>query len=192
MGGVAAPLWEQKAALRKDLLARRKALLARSEKDKALLRQMLRLPLYREARRVLLYMSLPEEADTRGLLRAALEAGKEVFAPVCAPQGTDMAFFRVTSERSLRPGRFGILEPERWEPLGMGPALCVVPGLAFDLQGRRLGYGKGYYDRFLAEHDHITAVGLCYRELLLPQLPAEEHDQRVKLVVTEDGCLACR
>lgn len=190
---------ERKAALRRELLAKRAVLSGRLEKDEAMFRQVLALPQYRRAGRVFLYVSTPREPDTGRLLRAALEAGKEVFAPVCAPEGGAMAFYRVESEACLRPGRFGILEPD---PAAGGPAcfpegqdaeetLVVVPGVAFDLRGFRLGYGKGYYDRFLAGVDRNT-VGLCYRELFLPELPAEEHDQRVRRVVTEAGCTACR
>lgn len=103
-----------------------------------------------------------------------------------------MAFYRVKSREDLKKGRFGIWEPDPTvcplleEPSG---AFCLVPGLAFDRAGYRLGYGKGYYDRFLAAHA-VKAVGLCYEELLLSQVPRQPLDQRVGWLVTEAGAKA--
>lgn len=189
------PIQEKKAALRKKLLTRRRGLEKRAEKDEAIFRQVTELPLYCRAQRLFFYVNAPFEVDTRKLLRTALEAGREVYAPVSGTTG-DMVFRRVWKETSLRPGRFGIWEPDPQAPQAAFPPeagqgdLCLVPGIAFDRRGFRLGYGKGYYDRFLAEHP-MTAVGLCYRELLLPELPAEKHDRNVALVATEAGCTAC-
>lgn len=141
-------------------------------------------------------MSTPWEADTQRLLAVALLAGREVFVPRCL-SGREMGFFRIFRMEDLKPGRFGILEPDpaRCPPMeveeGFDGALCLAPGVAFDAGGFRLGYGKGYYDRFLAGKK-IVCVGLCYRELVLERLPADEHDQRVGFLATEDGCMACR
>ena len=99
-----------------------------------------------------------------------------------------MAFFQVRSREDLAPGRFGLWEPKPgcppWE--GGPEAPCLVPGLSFDREGYRLGYGKGYYDRFLAAFPG-KAVGLCYEELILPRLPRSPLDQRVGWLVTEAG-----
>lgn len=188
----------QKDRLRRELLARRNALQNREEKDRAIFEAVSALPLYQRAERILFYVSTPQEADTRKLLAAALGEKREVFVPLCLPEG-GMEFYRIYSMEDLRPGHFGILEPEpsRCKALEPRPGecfedtLCLAPGVAFDVRGYRLGYGKGYYDRFLAERK-IPCVGLCYRELVFPELPAEEYDQRVGLLATEEGCMVCR
>ncbi len=183
-----------KESLRRELRKKRAALANREEKDLAIFRAVSALPLYREARRILFYVSTPEEADTRRLLRAALEEGKEIYAPLCK-EGA-MSFYRIGGMEDLRPGSFGILEPDparrpRLERgTGWEDAVCLVPGLAFDRRGYRLGYGKGYYDRFLAG-ENITSIGLCYGELVVPKLPAEGHDRQVRLLATEEGVTAC-
>lgn len=185
-----------KARLRRELLQKRAALERRTEKEEALLRAVLELPQYQKAQRLLCFVSAGSEPDTRRLLEAALGGGKEVYVPFCPPGEAPMSFYRIEGLDSLQPGRFGILEPDparcpRLEPESQKEGLCIVPGLAFDLTGRRLGYGKGYYDRFLAEYP-IETAGLCFRELVLERLPAEPHDQRVDLLVTEEGAVLCR
>lgn len=193
MAGLTSPQGE-KAALRRELLQRRRKLSGRPEKDRAIFRVITALPQYRQARRLYLYVSIGEEPGTRRLLLAALQAGKEVYVPRCLQQPGEMAFFRIAGEGDLSPGKFGIPEPDpaRCPPAPDGEeGLCLVPGLAFDRLGFRLGYGKGYYDRFLAAHPNLEPVGLCYGALLLPRLPAAPHDQRVRLVAMEAGAFPC-
>lgn len=187
-----AHIQQQKSALRQALRPRRAALPDRAEKDRAICGHILALPQWQAAQRVLAYVSTPQEPNTRPLIQAALAAGKEVYAPVCG-EGGQMAFFRFTGLAQLRAGKWGIQEPPMGSPLPLGDGarqLCLVPGLAFDRHGFRLGYGKGYYDRFLAAVE-IDTVGLCYQELLLTGLPAGRRDKRVGLVATEAGIAAC-
>ena len=181
-----------KTALRRELSARRNALPDREAKSRAIQAQVLSLAAYRQAEQVLLYLSVGSEVDTWGLLDSALEDGKAVYAPVCLDGEGRMAFYRVRSRREWKRGRFGLWEPdpEVCPPLEREEgALCLVPGLAFDRAGYRLGYGKGYYDRFLAAHRMETA-GLCYGELLVSQLPHHALDRRVDWLVTEAGVQA--
>ena len=182
-----------KAALRRELKHRRASLARRREKDAALLAALTALPQVRQAKALLCYVSVGEEPDTRSLLAHAWASGKQVYVPVCRPGGR-LTFHRVTGWEDLSPAPFGLLEPDPARCPAWAPepgALCVVPGLAFDGSGHRLGYGKGYYDRFLAEFEGTT-IGLCYGELLLPALPREAHDRPVQLLVTEDGLVRPR
>lgn len=188
----------EKDRLRRRLLEQRAAISGRREKDRAIFEAVSALPLYQNAGQILCYVSTSQEADTRALLKAALREGKEVFVPLCLPENR-LAFYQIFSMEDLRPGRFGILEPDpsrqaMWNSEGSEECknvLCLVPGVAFDMLGFRLGYGKGYYDRFLAGRK-IPCVGLCYRELVVPKLPVDEYDQRVGLLATEEGCVICR
>ncbi len=181
-----------KAALRREFSARRKALPRRQELDQTIREKVLALPAYGWAKQVLFYLSAGSEPDTWELLDQALREGKMVYAPRCLDSEGNMTFYQVTSREELIPGRFGLWEPdpEKCSPAGdVTGALCLVPGLAFDLEGFRLGYGKGYYDRFLAGHS-VETVGLCYGELLVPRLPRGPFDRRVSCVVTEAGAMA--
>ena len=142
----------EKAALRRALLAKREGLPHREAKSREIRRQVLELPQFHRAKALLLYLSMGSEVDTWGIFEQALAAGKEVFAPRCLDKQGHMAFYRVDSREDLVAGAFGLLEPDPARcPLWQGEsgALCLVPGLAFDEEGFRLGYGKGYYDRFL-------------------------------------------
>lgn len=182
---------QEKAALRGELLARRDAVPQREEKSRAVGDGVLALPAYQKARQVLLYLSKGSEVDTWKVFARALAEGKEVYAPRCLDGEGTMGFFQVTSPQELLQGRFGLWEPD---PRRCAPwrrregALCLVPGIAFDRQGYRLGYGKGYYDRFLAGFSG-TAAGLCFRELALERLPRGPQDRRVDVLVTEAGVL---
>ncbi len=182
----------EKTALRRQCLAKRAAVADREEKDSAIFRHVTALEEWRRAPRVYLYLSAKGEPDTFALARAALGSGKEVLAPVCGEGEGQMQFYAFSSFQELRPGKWGILEPDpqacRLSENKKG--LCLVPGLAFDKSGARLGYGKGYYDRFLAAME-IDTVGLCYQALLMEHLPAESHDKRVGLVATEAGVTVC-
>lgn len=182
----------EKQALRRQLLAKRRALPQRKEKDAAIFQHVAALPVWRQASQVLLYLSLPEEPDTLALARLALGQGKQVLAPVCSPGPGDMAFYPFADLGELRRGQWGIWEPV---PQGLPSApepgtLCLTPGLAFDRTGARLGYGRGYYDRFLAGRG-LYAVGLCYADLFVDWLPTTPLDERVALVVTEAGAYPC-
>lgn len=185
MGGVNL----EKAALRRELLARRDALPGRAEKSRAIQSRLLALPEYQRARRVLLYLSKGSEVDTWPLLDCALAQGKEVYAPRCLERPGEMAFYRVSSREDLQAGAFGLLEPipGRCPPLERGQGdLCLVPGLAFDREGYRLGYGKGYYDCFLAAQP-VRTVGLCFEALAFERLPRDGFDRPVGRLVTEAG-----
>ena len=178
-----------KAALRRELLARRKGLAQRQEKDEKLRKTLWSWPCYETAEKLFLFLSAGSEPDTWTIFARALEQQKEVYLPRCLDGEGRMAFFQVTCRDQLEPGRFGIFEPDPQRcsrAQGTEGALCLVPGIAFDRDGYRLGYGKGYYDRFLADFQGIAA-GMCYGELVLSQLPRGPHDRRVRWLVTETG-----
>ena len=181
-----------KQELRKKLLEVRDGLEHRREREEAIAENLLSLPQYRRAASLLLYIGRASEVGTALILRRALEQGKEVCVPYCPPGDGAMFFCRIDSTEELKPGRYGILEPDPKKSLDhtdWQTVLCLVPGIAFDRLGYRLGYGKGYYDRFLAGKK-IVAAGLCYRELVQQELPREPHDQRVQILITEDGSFA--
>ena len=134
-----------------------------------------------------IYVSKPLEVDTLRLIKRAFADGKRVAVPRCFPKTMGMEFYEIASAGDLVPGCYGVLEPvaERCRPArSCTGALCIVPGLSFDSQGYRLGYGKGYYDRFLAGFTGIT-VGLCYSGCTRWNLPHGYYDRPVDILVTE-------
>lgn len=133
------------------------------------------------------YYSFGTEVDTHALINTLLEAGKTV----CLPRviGRGMAAVRYTAG-ALEKGAYGI-----WEPIGMKDTPCeiaLVPLLAVDAAGNRLGYGGGYYDRYLRSHPNMLRVGLCYEGQVVPALPAEKTDIPLSAIITENGYRAIR
>jgi len=144
------------------------------------------LDVFSEAATIALYAPIRNEVDTALIFGEARRVGKRVLYPrVC---NEEMLFYEVEDAGELKQGAFGILEPcVTGEGLPPDAAdLIVVPGVAFDSSGHRLGFGKGYYDRFLARlRRPVILVGLCHDFQLLKQVPREEHDIRMQYIVTE-------
>lgn len=191
-----------KQSLRTQLKAMRRGLgpVCRAEIDAAAAARVIALPEWEVAPIVLAYLSVREEVDTRGLVRAAWDAGKAVAAPrVTGPRM--LAWYRVEPGDALEMSRMGIEEPPandaRLVEVGELPptALALVPALAFDERGYRLGYGGGFYDAFLARFPGVS-VGLARRATLVPSMGAfdalEPHDRAVDLVVSESRTIELR
>ncbi|PLX86352.1 MAG: 5-formyltetrahydrofolate cyclo-ligase [Desulfuromonas sp.] len=150
--------------------------------------RLLSLHCYAEAGSLALYCAVNNEVATEGLGRSALAAGKQVYYPRIS--GSTLAFGRVLSLDQLSPGCFGIPEPPEGEIVNAAAIdLILVPGVAFDLRGHRLGYGRGYYDRALKEHGSSLAIGLAYDFQLVDSLPVESHDRSLTAVITETRTL---
>lgn len=155
---------------------------------------MLGLPEYQQAECIAVYAPLHHETDTIMLVEAAFSAGKRVLYPaVC---GNSMVLRQITALEHLSTGTFGILEPcaNGVDHQADEADLIVVPGVAFDRDGHRVGYGKGFYDRFL-DHPQLKAclIGLCHDfQVVETLLPAEAHDIRLDLIVTDKRIICCR
>jgi 5,10-methenyltetrahydrofolate synthetase len=148
---------------------------------------------YRFCDTLLLYSPIKGEPDVNIAAKTALADGKRIAYPITEPVGHVMKFGYVNSPDELLRGNFGIPEPPHDAELfdeGINThAICVVPALAFDADGYRLGYGKGYYDRFLAKFTGVKA-GLVMSRFILPKLPRGRYDLAVDVIITEDGVKA--
>lgn len=178
-----------KRGLREEFKAARRGMAPEDQarRDRQILERILRLPEYQRARLVLTYVSTAIEVDTRALIQQALADGKQVAVPRCTPGKVDMRFYLIQSLSQLEPGAFGVLEPnpEKCRELRQYQhSICILPGLGFDLQGYRLGYGKGYYDRFLSRYSGKN-IGVCYNVCLKALLPHGRYDKMVDILVTE-------
>lgn len=175
-----------KSDLRLQLKAFRDRLDNKAEYDRKIAEQFISSPLFEEAETVLLYYSSGSEISTNEIFRVCLEKGKKVAFPVCLDKDGTMEFFTVRDEHDLAEGMYGIKAPAEGCPrlICDEKCLCAVPGLAFDRKGYRIGYGKGYYDRYLACFPGVS-VGLCYDALLCEELPVNEYDIKVNYLITD-------
>lgn len=184
-----------KATIRKEARTRRRRLGDRDALGQKINRTLIGSDSFRAAKRLLLYVDMPEEVQTGDAIRAALEQEKELFVPYCV--GDNLHLFHLHDRDELEPGAFGILEPMpelRTDEARHGRVdqmdLIVVPGVAFDHTGNRMGQGRGYYDRLLepiatrpiGERPHL--VGLAFECQLFDFLPSEPHDIKMDHVIT--------
>lgn len=181
-----------KRSLRKTMRSRRTAHIPSALIAQQACAHVARSKPFLEANRVGLYVGARGELDVTSLVATALDAGKQVALPRVLGPGA-MAFLRYRQGAELVPNRFGILEPDaQSEPL---PAqtldLIVVPGLAFDRLGNRLGTGHGYYDRAMAHAPDSFLVGIAFAFQLVEQVPTGVHDLPMHAVATEDGVVHC-
>lgn len=188
----------EKARVRRRCRARREAL---SPEESARLseeicRRVAGLDAFRKARTVLLYAPIRAEADTGPLAREARRAGKRLLYPRVSEGGKELELREVRDPvRELRPGRFGVLEPDPGQAVAFSAdevGFMAVPGVAFDREGRRLGFGKGFYDRLLRRRPAgCVACGLAYSFQVVDRLPAGAEDQPVDWVVSEREAVRC-
>jgi 5-formyltetrahydrofolate cyclo-ligase len=141
---------------------------------------------------IALYAAVPGEVPTGYIREACLAAGARIYYPRVEGQGT-LAFFPHRVGEGWEEGPYGIPEPPRrrgTRPRAAGFDLVLVPGVAFDREGRRLGHGFGYYDRFLATLPAgVTRVGLAFRHQVIPEVPVDAWDVPVHALVTEEGVI---
>ena len=155
--------------------------------DKKIQNKLLNLFVVREADVVLTYVSTPIEVKTLDFITTLLEQGKKVAVPKCLNDKGDMDFFLINSLDDLEDGYFGVREPNPGTATKVTTTentVCIVPAFLFDEKGYRLGYGKGYYDRFLSKFGGKT-VGICYEENIRDSLMHGKYDRPVTLIVTE-------
>ncbi len=173
---------EQKGKLRKLVKARVKAIsfAEREKRATALLRAVWKHPAFEQAQNVLLFWPLPDEINTIPLIERAYAVGKTIFLPVVV--GDDLVI-KPYNPMAMKPGAFGILEPQGDPVSPVQLDLIIVPGVAFDATGNRMGRGKGFYDRLLAGTS-ATTIGVCYAEQYYLSIPTEPHDVPLNDVIT--------
>ena len=159
--------------------------------DRKIKNKLLNLWTVREASAVLCYVSTEIEVDTREFINALLQMGKRVAVPRCEGEKSEMNFYYIESLSELSPGSFGVDEPDPQKNVMVGKtegSVCIVPAFMFDKRGYRLGYGKGYYDRYLSRYNG-SAIGICYSANLQDELFHGKYDRAVDLVVTDKEIL---
>ena len=160
-----------KATLRRESLQLRQSIQGKFDKDRIIFGQLIRHLREHRANQVLTYVSTEYEVDTRTLIDCCL--GNKITIAIPGIVNERMRFFELHSKWNLGKEVRNI----------SSSAVCIVPGLAFDIDGYRIGYGGGYYDRFLRDFKGFK-IGLCYEELIL-DVPIESHDEKVDIVITD-------
>ena len=176
-----------KTALRRQIRAQKQAMTpAEIEKTSALLAEKLRAhPAYQQAKSLYGYLSYNQEVRTLPMLKAAIADGKRVAVPKVF--GKEMRFLWLDDFTAIAPGYCGIPEPAADAPEADDEtALVLLPGLAFDVEGHRVGYGGGFYDQFLAKEPNHPTVALCYGFQLFDQLDTEEFDIPAQFVISQE------
>ncbi len=180
---------EQKKALRKVLKQKRSEIVGMQQKklsDEAVFRKLVQCNDIIYADCVLCYISTDIEVDTVAFINYCFSIGKSVAVPKCTD--AQMTFHIIKSFSDTEKGMYDITEPKSACPIfeseSYKNAVCIVPGLAFDNEGFRLGYGKGYYDKFLSSFNG-KSVGICYRDYIIENLPKDNFDLNVDTVITD-------
>ena len=154
--------------------------------DISIFTRLINSDVYHSASLILTYISFGSEADTTELIKYSLSLGKRVAVPYCS--GNQMDFYEISDINDTVSGRFGIPSVKTGNNqliTDFNDAVCIVPGLSFDMKGRRLGYGGGFYDRFLPDKK-IRTVALSYERCLCRSIPTDKYDISVSDIITEN------
>jgi 5-formyltetrahydrofolate cyclo-ligase len=184
------------SGLRKEFIRRRDAMpvaerIARSDE---VWKRLAEVPVFRGARQALFFVTMGSEIETAAMRRASRGLGMTVAAPRCDPSRRAMRFHVLEDEASLVAGPYGILQPPAESPeAALGPGTVVlVPGSVFDRRGNRLGYGGGFYDRWLAgEGRGLPTLGLAFQGQVVERVPVGPLDIPVQWLVTDSEAIAC-
>lgn len=154
-------------------------------KDKLIRKNLRELDLYKKARSVFVFISYRSEVDTKGIIDDILADGKKLLVPLV--KGSEMIAVEVKGIDDLEPNKMGILEPKDGEEV-TEVDLTLTPGLAFDKDGYRLGYGGGYYDKFFSKVDTIR-MGIGYYDQFVESLVHEDYDKPLEYLLTDRGLI---
>ncbi len=177
-----------KKSIRKNIIAKRD--LNKEEnslKDSKIFNELISLNSYKRAKKIFIYIGFGSEINTKDLIEIMLKEGKEVFVPKVIEK--EMIALKITSLSNLIESKFKILEPvgEKSDIDGEEFDLIIMPGVAFDRIGNRIGYGGGYYDKYLKDiSSDIKKVALAYELQLVEEIETEEHDLKVDSIITEN------
>lgn len=178
-----------KKNLRREMKTLRKSI-PREEKaelDRKICENFFASDIYKNAETILTFISFGDEPDTREILKRAWQDKKITAVPRCMPESR-MAFYIINDMNDCTEGAYGIPEPSgkcSEADLAEGNIICLVPGLAFDRKGGRLGYGGGYYDRFLSSHPNIKTFGYCMEMFVTEEVPMEDTDVKLRGLITD-------
>ena len=164
------------------------------EKSERIMERLFALPEFKESGAVLFYASFGNEVATGKMIEKALGLGKKVCVPVTSFKEKSIKLSEIENVGELEKKESGLVEPKELKECSIGEmGMVVVPGIAFDPEGDRIGYGGGYYDRLLNKAPRgVIAVGLCFEQNMEKRITGQSHDTRMEIVITEERVIDCR
>lgn len=191
-------IYLKKKQLRKDILDIRNSMSSdeKEEKDNVIICKFLNSNYYKNSNKIFIYVSYSSEIDTIKIINKALGDGKEIFVPRTVFDTKAMDAVKINSLENMKKDRYGILEPEEGKPC-VDPDeldLIVVPGVAFDKKGGRMGYGAGYYDRYFKKisnekRNHVKKVALAYDFQIIDDVPMDKQDVKIDYIITDKNII---
>ena len=184
-----------KDLIRMQNLAKRNTLDKEQIKQKSSLIQekLEQLPEYQEAKAILFYFGVKNEVQTGKMIKSTLEKGKKVFLPKTNFEKRTISIVQINSLENLVETKQGLFEPEGKEETVETIDLIILPGVAFDLEGRRIGQGMGFYDSLLRKtKTNVPLVGLCFEENIEEEIPTESHDIEMNIIITDQKTTRCK
>ena len=175
----------KKEELRKKYINLRKSINNKEEKSKIIASKLLSFDVLKNANVVAIYVSMEEEVSTHEIINYFLSMSKIVCVPLIKMDGS-MKFIRIDSMKNLKENKFGILEPENDSVVIKNIDIIIMPGVCFDRYGNRIGFGKGYYDRYLKDNEKIIKIALAFSEQVIKdKIFSENHDIKYDYLITE-------
>ncbi|MGE5628778.1 MAG: 5-formyltetrahydrofolate cyclo-ligase [Solirubrobacterales bacterium] len=178
-----------KADIRKNILMKRDNIsdMVKSEWDEIIFERVISTDFYKNSKDIFIFVSFRSEVDTHKIIKNAIKEGKNIYVPKVISKEEGMRAYKINNFEDMQKGYYGILEPKEYcreiSPIDID--LVIMPGAAFDKNGGRIGYGGGYYDRFLTLlKGNVKKVALAYKFQVLDLVPMEENDIRVDEIIT--------
>jgi len=164
------------------------------EKDLKIKNTLYSLNEFKKAKNIAFYVSVNHEVDTHNIIKELLTK-KTIIVPYLVKNNPILQLSEIYNFNDLEPKSFGILEPKEYFIKQFDPKkidMIIIPAIVFDLTGHRIGYGYGYYDRFLRTLDNVKKIGLAYKLQIVDKIPEEQHDIPVDVIITEDKIIDCK
>lgn len=186
-----------KKSLRKAMILKRKEMsdAERMEKSRKIQHNLFSLEDYKKSNFIFTFISTQEEVDTHNIIKDSISNGKRVGVPITVPEGRKLLVSEIYDfDKELEMGFYDILAPKKEFIREVPPSivdLVIVPGLIFSRKGYRVGYGGGYYDRFLSNLD-VLKVGVCFHMQLQDEVPIDRYDIPVDIIVTDEEIVYCK
>ncbi|MBW2992053.1 5-formyltetrahydrofolate cyclo-ligase [Candidatus Woesearchaeota archaeon] len=175
-----------KQTIRKKINSERKTLHPSlvSEKSRKIIERLKKLDEYRNAKTIMPYLSLDIEVNTKEFIKNELkEKNKTIIVPFIEKNNIQIS--KLNDFNELKQGKYNILEPIKKQKYNKNIDIIIVPGVAFDENCSRIGFGKGYYDRFLEKYKNTLKIALAFEEQIINNIPKEPHDKKVDMIITE-------
>lgn len=174
-----------KKVLRQQVLLKRKTFSGNDKANEKIAKKLL--DVCKKYNKLFIYLSFASETDTLGIIEEFLKEKKEIYVPVCNTADCTMYPVRIFSLDNLAENAYGILEPVQKTIAEVELDAIIIPGAVFDINGNRIGYGKGYYDKFISNLQYSPKkIALCYDFQLKKEIPCESHDVKMDMIITED------